>query len=364
MSGTSMDGIDAALIESDGESLVRPIAFLTIAYDEAMRAKLRRAMEVALSLDTPRPEPQIDAIATEQTLAHAAAVKALLDRAGLTGADIDVIGFHGQTIAHRPDRGWTWQMGDGALLARTCGAVVVNDFRSADVAAGGQGAPLAPVYHRALVEPLREVRGLGCRQGVAVLNLGGVGNITWFGAMDEDWGSFDTGPANALIDDWMRAKGGLSHDEGGATAAAGRVHEDVLEALLDRPWFDQPPPKSLDRSDFSLDAVRGLSLEDGAATLTAFTAETVRLAFRHLPDLPARLLVTGGGRHNATMMRMMRERLAIPVDPVEAVGWNGDALEAEAFAYMALRVLAGLPTSYPQMTGVPRPLGGGQVHRP
>ncbi len=364
MSGTSMDGIDAALIETDGEGLARPLDFLFRPYDEAMRGQLRRAIEIALAMEAPGPHREIDATALDLTVAHDEAVSALLEQAGVGPDDIELIGFHGQTIAHRPDRGWTWQIGDGELLAKLSGIAVVNDFRSADVAAGGQGAPLVPLYHGALIEPLREVGDLGCRQAVAVLNLGGVGNLTWFGSRDGDILAFDTGPGNALIDDWVRAHGAGDRDEGGALAASGTVHHDVLTAMCDLPWFDLPPPKSLDRHDFSTQPARGLSAADGAATLTAFTAETVRLALGHAPEPTARLLVTGGGRHNATLMRMLRERLNMPVEPVEAVGWNGDGLEAEAFAYLAVRAAERLPTSLPGTTGVREPTSGGRLHRP
>ncbi len=361
MSGTSMDGIDAALIETDGVDAVRRIAFSTEPYDEAFRARLRGAMAAALAMAAPGPYAAIDSVARELTERHAAAVTALLAESGVEAGTVDVVGFHGQTIAHRPDRRWTWQIGDGALLARLTRIKVVSDFRSADVAAGGHGAPLAPAYHRALVA------GLGA-EPVAVLNLGGVGNITWFGAGGGDsakaWGSFDTGPGNALIDDWVRAGNGSSHDAGGALASSGSVHEQVVDAMLDLDWFDLPGPKSLDRADFGLGAVRGLSLADGAATLTAFTAATVAQALRHVADRPARLLVTGGGRHNPALMAMLGERTGLPVAPVEAVGWDGDALEAEAFAYLAVRVLKGLPTSWPETTGVRQATGGGQVASP
>ncbi|UAJ08651.1 anhydro-N-acetylmuramic acid kinase [Polymorphobacter megasporae] len=355
MSGTSMDGIDAALIETDGVDAVRRIAFSTEPYDEAFRARLRGAMSAALAMAAPAPDVEIDSVARELTERHAAAVTALLAAAGVAASAVDVVGFHGQTIAHRPDRRWTWQIGDGALLARLTGIEVVSDFRSADVAAGGHGAPLAPAYHRALVA------GLGS-EPVAVLNLGGVGNITWFGA--SGWGSFDTGPGNALIDDWVRAGNGSSHDAGGALASSGIVHEQVVDAMLDLDWFDLPGPKSLDRADFGLGTVRGLSLADGAATLTAFTAATVAQALRHVADRPAHLLVTGGGRHNPALMAMLATRTGLQVTPVEAVGWDGDALEAEAFGYLAVRVLNGLPTSWPETTGVPQPVTGGRIDRP
>ncbi len=368
MSGTSMDGIDAALIDTDGDAAVRRIAFATTPYDSVFRDRLRAAMTAALAMTVPGPDPLIDAVAEELTVRHAAAVMDLLRDAGVASGEVGVVGFHGQTVAHRPDRRWTWQVGDGARLAALVGVTTVSDFRSDDVAAGGHGAPLAPGYHRALVA------GLG-PDPVAVLNLGGVGNITWFGrgsslgsadggsGDDRAWGSFDTGPGNALIDDWVRAATGRSHDDGGALAATGIVHTQVVDAMLDLPWFDAPGPKSLDRADFGLGAVRGLSLTDGAATLTAFTAATVAQALTHVAERPARLLVTGGGRHNATLMAMLSARTGIAVAPVEAVGWNGDALEAEAFAYLAVRVQAGKPTSWPETTGVRQATSGGVVSR-
>ena len=361
MSGTSMDGIDAALIDTDGDGEVFQHAFATMPYAPEFRTRLRAAAARALEMERPGPDALIDAVTAELTGLHAVAVEAVLAKAGYAAEDVDLIGFHGHTVAHRPNRGWTWQIGDGAALAKAARIAVVDDFRSADVAAGGQGAPLAPGYHRA--------RSAGLGRPLGVLNLGGVGNLTWFAA-DGRWGSFDTGPANALIDDWVREQSGRSHDEGGALAAAGSVHPDVLTAMLDQPWFDLAPPKSLDRAAFSTAAARGLSLADGAATLTAFTAETVRLALGHVPALAngrspplARLLVTGGGRHNATLMAMIAARCDVAAEPVEAVGWNGDALEAEAFGWLAVRVVKGWPTSWPETTGVPVAVSGGVLHR-
>ncbi len=354
MSGTSMDGIDAALIETDGEGVNRRIGFHFTPYEDAMRDRLRAACTLAAGVEKPGPDPMIDPVARELTLAHAEAVAALLTATGVAAAKIGVVGFHGQTIAHRPERGWTWQIGDGALLAQETGIRVVHDFRSADVAAGGQGAPLAPGYHRALAGDL-----IDGSLPLGVLNLGGVGNLTWLG--ENAWLSFDTGPGNALIDDWVHAELGVGRDEGGALAAAGVVHDDVLDTLLDNPWFDLAPPKSLDRDAWAVQAVRGLSVEDGAATLTAFTAATVDLALNHVPERPSRLLVTGGGRHNPTLMTMLAERTGVTVDPVEMVNWHGDELEAQAFAWMAVRVLAGKPTSWPETTGVPEATSGGVV---
>ncbi|WP_277873270.1 anhydro-N-acetylmuramic acid kinase [Sphingomonas profundi] len=354
MSGTSLDGIDAALIETDGEGLARPIAFRGEAYSEQARRTLREATALALAFDHPRPNPEIAAAAELVTRSHILAVRKLLVDARVSPNDVDVIGFHGQTIAHRPARGWTWQIGDGAAMARALGIAVVSDFRAADVAAGGQGAPLLPVYHRALAADLAKP--------VAVLNLGGVGNLTYIGA-DDALIAFDTGPANALIDDWMLAETGRRYDEGGAFAATGRVDETVLTAMLDNDWFDQPPPKSLDRADFTIQPARGLSAADGATTLTAFTAISASYGLRLLPARPGRLIVAGGGRHNATLMAMLAEACGIVPEPIEALGWNGDATEAEGFAYMAARHLRGLPISFPGTTGVATAMTGGVLSR-
>ena len=355
MSGTSLDGVDAALIETDGEALVRPIAFRGEAYSDAARAQLAEATRQALTFERPRASPAIVAAGELIDRVHTLAVFKLLQDAGLTAADIGVIGYHGQTVAHRPDRGWTWQIGDGAAIAAATRIVTVADFRSADVAAGGQGAPLLPVYHAALAASLE--------RPVAVLNLGGVANITYVGREGE-LVAFDTGPANGLVDRWVEEATGARYDADGALAASGRVDEAVLTAMLDHPFFDARPPKSLDREDFTIQPARGLGAADGAATLTAFTAASVALALDHLAERPQRLLVAGGGRHNPTMLRMIAERTGLMPEPTDALGWDGDAVEAQGFAYMAVRTLTGLPISFPGTTGVPGPLQGGSVHRP
>ncbi|WP_157217017.1 anhydro-N-acetylmuramic acid kinase [Flavisphingomonas formosensis] len=352
MSGTSLDGIDAALIETDGCDHIRPIAFRGEPYSEQARTTLREATALALTFEKPRQSPPIVAAEDMLTRAHILAVRKLLSQAGVPLSDIAVIGFHGQTIAHRPQAGWTWQIGDGAAMAAALGVPVINDLRSADVAAGGQGAPLLPVYHRALTTALPAP--------VAVLNLGGVANVTWIAR--EAIIAFDTGPANSLIDDWMEAEAGQAYDAGGAFAATGEVNRQVLASMLNNDWFDAPPPKSLDRSDFTIAPVRGLAPADGAATLTAFTAETVALGLRLLPEAPKRLIVAGGGRHNATLMRMLADACGIAPEPIEALGWNGDATEAEGFAYMAVRSLEGLPISFPGTTGAPEPMTGGVLN--
>jgi anhydro-N-acetylmuramic acid kinase len=346
MSGTSMDGIDAALIRSDGQGAVTPAAFLSQPYDAEMRRRLRGV------LGGKGPVAEVE---RALTLSHAEAVRRLLAEAGVAPGAVAVVGFHGHTILHRPQERRTWQIGDGALLAAETGIDVVCDLRSNDVALGGEGAPLVPLYQAALAA--------GLTRPLAVVNIGGVANVTWIGDGEDRVLAFDTGPGNALINDWVEQHGGEPLDRDGALAAAGGVDAAILAGLLDNGYFARRPPKSLDRDDFSGAAVAGLSLEDGAATLTAFTAATIARAAEHFPAPAQRWLITGGGRHNPTLMRELAGRLGAPVEPVEAVGWQGDALEAQAFAYLALRALAGLPLTLPTTTGVSRPASGGRLHK-
>jgi anhydro-N-acetylmuramic acid kinase len=356
MSGTSMDGIDVALIETDGEDRVARGPSHTIAYDAAFRVRVAQAIGEARTLsDRKARPPQLAQVERELTERHAAAVEQLLRAQGLAAGDIAVIGFHGHTVLHAPERRLTVQLGDGPLLARRTGIDVVHDLRAADCAAGGQGAPLAPVYHRALAGRLPE-------RPLALVNIGGVANVTWIGR-DGALIAFDTGPGNALLDDWMARHTGRALDEGGKAAAAGTVDQAALTALLTHNHFGALPPKSLDRNAFSLDPVTALSVEDGAATLTAFTATAIARAREHFPDEPRLLVISGGGRRNRTLMSMIAERVACAVAPAEAAGFDGDALEAEAWAYLAVRSLTGLPITFPGTTGTPAPLTGGVLAR-
>lgn len=355
MSGTSLDGIDAALLTSDGERIESFGPVLTTPYPEAFRGRLR-------TLLGREPTDSVDdqAVVRELTDRHVEAVQQLLAAAELAASDVDLVGFHGQTVLHRPERRRTVQIGRGQLLADAVGIPVICDFRTADVAAGGQGAPLAPLYHAALARD--QPRPL------AVLNVGGVANVTWIGEDDATPPllAFDTGPGNALLDDFVLARTGQPFDEGGTLAATGRIDGARVMGWLRHPWFRRPLPKSLDRDDFRfvLDAVAGLAPADGAAMLTAFTARAVAFALPLLPAAPRRWLVCGGGRHNRTLMRMLTDGLGAPVEPVEAAGWRGDFIEAEAFAFLAVRAARRLPLSLPTTTGVPQPLTGGTLHRP
>jgi anhydro-N-acetylmuramic acid kinase len=347
MSGTSLDGVDAAFIETDGVDFVRPHGFFHVPYEPGEKAKIRSCLGRA------ERNADVEAMITTR---HVEAVKALCAQEKMEPGDIEVIGFHGQTVYHNPGKKITVQIGDATGMARDLGVQVVADFRSADVQAGGQGAPLLPLYHRARVK----VDNL--QLPVAVLNIGGVANVTWIS--DDKILAFDTGPGNALIDDWVKDHGGGDYDKDGMLASAGKIDKELLEKLLADKYFTAQPPKSLDRDHWDVEVVKKLSTPDGAATLAAFTVEAVKRAVEFFPDRPRQWLVAGGGRHNKFLMEYLGITLASPVKPVEILGWNGDALEAEGFAYLAVRSLIGEPLSLPETTGVPGPLTGGVLFKP
>ncbi len=359
MSGTSLDGVDIAVISTDGERIAAlgPRGYRP--YAEAERALLRRALSEAADLRDRSARPGALAAAEHLvTTAHGEAVAGFLAEHPIA---VDIIGFHGQTVLHRPEHRLTVQIGAGDELARLTGLPVAYDFRAADVAAGGQGAPLVPVFHRALAADLDRPGPL------MIVNIGGVANVTYLGHGDDDPIACDTGPGNALIDDFVRARTGAAFDAGGEVAAGGTVDQAWLARALADPFFAMPPPKSLDRNAFAR-AVQGLdelSLADGAATLTAFTAATIARIVPLLPQAPRSVIVAGGGARNRTLMRMLSERLApAAVETAEAVGWSADALEAQAFAFLAARHLRGLPITFPGTTGVARAMTGGVIARP
>ena len=385
MSGTSMDGIDIALIETDGENHVRRLAAGGVDYTPDFRERLRGALRDARRIKLREDRPgSLATVETELTVLHAEAVMRFIGDRMLQPSAIDVIGFHGQTVLHRWDdnppaqlyrgppplpkvetgarslpppvgRMLTVQIGDGAALAAATGIDVVHDLRASDCAAGGQGAPLVPVYHRALAAKVTE-------RPIAFVNIGGIANITWIGA-DGTLIAFDTGPGNAMIDDWVMKRTGAPRDEDGALAARGTVHEDYVSAYLRHNHFAAPVPKSLDRNAFDVSLVDPLSTEDGAATLTTFTAASIARAREHVPEEPRMWIVAGGGRRNRTLMAMLAGYVHSAVVPVEALGFDGDAVEAEAWAYLAVRSLDQRPITFPGTTGVRVPLTGGVLTR-
>jgi anhydro-N-acetylmuramic acid kinase len=359
MSGTSLDGVDVALIETDGQQVKAfgPSGYR--AYTENERALLRQALADAIDLPQRDARPGILREAERAvTIAHAEAVAAFTREHGISHEGVDIVGFHGQTVLHRPERKMTVQIGDAAALAKAIDIPVMHDFRAADVAAGGQGAPFVPVYHRALAQSLD-------REGpMAVVNIGGVSNITYIDGADTLI-ACDTGPGNALLDDYMFRHLGEPFDREGRTAAEGSVDVAWVVRALEHPFFALPPPKSLDRNDFASLTLREMPPADGAATLTAFTAEAIARIVPLLPKEPRSWIVAGGGARNLTMLRMLRERLApATVEAADTLGWSADAIEAQAFGFLAARGLKGLPLSYPATTGVPIPMTGGVIARP
>jgi anhydro-N-acetylmuramic acid kinase len=363
MTGTSLDAVDMAIVETDGEEITGLGPAGEKKLDAAVRSLVERAIADALRLKAGDPTPASFAPAAAAIAAeHVAAGEAFMRQHAILPQDLDVIGLQGQTVLHAPpgpDRpaGRTIQLIDAHAVASGLGVPTVYDLRSDDVAAGGQGAPLAPVYHAALV------RYSALHTPTAVLNLGGVGNLTLV-CSDGTLEAFDTGPANGMIDLLVQDRTDRRFDEGGALARAGQVQERILNAYLDNGYFRIRGPKSLDRFDFPLNRVVSLSLEDAAATLTAFAAEAVWRGLQTCSEIPLRLVVTGGGRHNPALMDAIRERVALPVLTAEDVDWRGDSIEAEAFAFLGARAYLGLPISFPGTTGVPEPMTGGRIALP
>ncbi|MFT3986646.1 anhydro-N-acetylmuramic acid kinase [Aestuariivirga sp.] len=353
MSGTSLDGIDVALIRTDGEALVERGPSHTYGYDAAFQAMLKQAIADAADMTGRAARPGSLAYAERWiTERHATAVRAYCRDKSISISDIDVIGFHGQTVVHRPEIKLTVQLGDGRELAKALGRPVIHDLRAADVAAGGQGAPLVPVYHRALAAGLPE-------RPIAFVNIGGVANVTWIGR-DGELLAFDTGPGNALINDWCKARTGADYDEGGTLAAQGKVDHAALAQLMGHPYFEEPPPKSLDRNSFAGLQLDHLSDADGAATLLRFTADSIRHAVEWLPEGPQRWIVCGGGRKNLALMAALEPGF----ETSEHAGFDGDSMEAEAWGYLAVRSLKGLPITFPGTTRAPEPMSGGVLAEP
>ena len=355
MSGTSLDGVDAALIETNGTDVRRTGQSVFIAYTADLRERMRGCFGNRFATNSEQ------VIADDLTDAHVDAVSMLLDKAGIAASEIDVIGFHGQTVFHEPAVGITRQIGTPYMLAEKTGIPVVADFRLADVAAGGEGAPLAPVYHAALM------KSAGVEMPVAVLNIGGVSNVTWIGP-DDALLAFDCGPGNARLDDWMLRHTGTPVDMNGATASSGQADPMVEVKFLEDPYFDRVPPKSLDREDMAatidgLVAEAKLSMADGAATLANCTVAAIVAGVNHLPTAPKGWFVCGGGRHNQYIMAQLNERLGVPVRSVDELDWDGDAVEAECFGYLAVRHLRDLPLSFPGTTGVAEPCCGGRLYQ-
>ena len=364
MSGTSMDGIDLALLRTDGVAMIEigPAGF--VPYEAKFRDALAASLETAKSIDK-REERLGDLAALEReiTLRHARAVASFLGKQQGAWAKPEVIGFHGQTVLHRPECGVTVQLGDGALLAGEAGIDVVYDMRAEDMRQGGQGAPLVPAYHAALARSRNDA--IAGRWPVAFVNIGGISNVTFVPAAGDPV-AFDSGPGNSLIDQWVQREGGVPFDADGAIASEGGIVLEVVAQYLASPFFERAGPKSLDRNDFTLDVAAGLELADGARTLAAVSAEAILKAAEHMPEKPKLWIACGGGRKNPHIMNDLRKGArAAGADAIlaEDLGLNGDSMEAEAWAFLAVRSLAGLPLTFPTTTGCKVPTTGGLVAR-
>jgi len=360
MTGTVLDGnIDVALLRTDGKIIEEFGYYNLVPYDEEVKDLIIKAINEAQIWNFNGPEPEIfskaeAALTNSQTLA----VQKCIKLSGTDENEIGAVGFHGQTVLHRApnklSKGKTRQLGDGQKMANKLGIPVVYDFRTNDILEGGQGAPLCPIYHAALLKKM------GATSTTAILNLGGLGNLSYYSEKN-DLIAFDTGPANAPINDWIKSFNVGQMDIGGEIASRGKVDESKLSEILNHPYFKKSFPKSLDRYDFPYKIVEGMSLEDGAATLTALVGASVGKGLDLLPIRPTQLIVSGGGRKNITMMQEIFSRARIKVEIADKYNWRGDAIEAECFAFLAARVLAGLPISYPKTTGVSKPTTGGII---
>jgi anhydro-N-acetylmuramic acid kinase len=362
MTGTSLDACDMAILETDGENIQAFGPAGERKLTDATRDLMLMATEAALAWERGTPEPGIFAEASRaMAREHLEAGNEFLEANHLVWSQVDLVGMHGQTVLHeRPQdgrKGRTVQLGDGQWLAAATGVPVAFDFRSADVAAGGEGAPVAPVYH------LARARASGLAAPLAVLNVGGVANVTFWSGEDQIT-AFDTGPGNGMIDLLVQARTSGRFDEGGKYAGVGRVDDIALNVLLGHPYFEAPPPKSLDRFDFSLEPLDRLELEDACATLVAFAAEALKLGFARMGGEPTEVIVCGGGRHNPVLMKAFAARLPVPVRPAEDHGWRGDSIEAEAIAYLAARTAKRLPITFPTTTGAPEAMTGGRIVHP
>lgn len=360
MSGTSMDGVDVALIETNGEIITELGPVMGFAYDPPERQLLREAIDWAKAITRRDDRSGVLAVAEQMVTArHASVVRTFLDSKGIDPASIDIVGFHGQTVLHRPEAGFTVQLGDGRQLAKALNLRVVYDFRADDMEENGQGAPLVPIFHKALALHAQ------LELPAVFVNIGGIANVTFVAdAGPEKLLAFDTGPGNSLLDDWSMLHTGEPMDRGARLALSGTVDKAALQELLRHPYFQAKPPKSLDRNAFNLEPIQKLSPGDGAATLTAFTVAGISTVGQHFPEVPKTWVITGGGARNPHMFEGLRRILPGRVASADEVGLSGDFMEAQAFAYLAVRKLKGLPSTFPGTTGARKPVVAGRLAEP
>ncbi len=348
-------GIDAAIIETDGEAFVRPVAFATSPYMAATRELIAEACQVARQAEIIHDNPVVAMADQIVTALHIEAARQIVVAAGLNIDQVDVVGSHGHVICHRPERGWSWHIGNGTVISDGLKRLVASDFRSGNMRAGGQGAPLLPIFQQHVAQDFEKP--------AVILNLGGIASFTCIGA-DGSLTAFDAGPGTAMIDDWAFRHTGHAFDEDGALAARGQVNPLMLADLMADAYFERPAPKSLDRDHFSPQPVTFMDAADGAATLTAFVAQSIAVALKHLPTRPTRIYVMGRGHLSPVLMTMLEDAVGLPLERIDDYGWSSAALEAQGIAYLAVRRMKLLPITFPGTTGVDKPIAGGALHHP
>ena len=364
MSGTSMDGVDASIIQSDGETKYKVIIDKYFEYPQGIYKDLTKLRDkIKSSKDLKKFSKEVKNIEKEITLFHAKAVNEILKK---TKVKVDFIGFHGQTIYHNAKEKISKQLGDGKILSQLSKKTVVYNFRQNDLDHGGGGAPLAPIFHKLIVSQNK------IKQPVLILNLGGIANWTFLGESDDgkDLHSADLGPGNCLIDQWMKKNSKQNYDKDGSTAKSGKINKSVLNKAIDdhmdkfiseEQSKDYYHDRSYDINDFDFSFVFGLSLEDGAATLTEYTAFIISEFINGTPADLRRVIVCGGGRKNKFLLKRISKKLKYSLQPIDNFGIDGDFVESQAFAYLAIRSYLKLPISFPETTGVKKSCTGGVI---
>ena len=351
LSGSAIDGVDITFIKTDGVDVFETGHTITVPYEDELRQKIRSVL--GLKPDTPENQNLLNEVEKELTQFWAEAVK---DYIATYDVEVDVIGLDGHTVCNEPKNHFIYQLGDGELLSKLTGIKVVYNFHSADIAAGGQGAPLGVTFYNAIT--------MQKEKPLAVVDISGISSISWIGSYGE-MVSFHSGPGNAAIDEWVMKHAGMHMDYNGKLAITGVVNEQIVSALMKHKYFAKYPPKSTHREEFKekLEHLEGLSLEDGAATATAFVAESIAYSLLlYVPEIPKKIMVCGGGAKNPTLMRFLRQRLPdVEVCTAEDWGQNSIAVGVQTIAFLAVRRLYYLPISFPTTTGVYEPMIGGKL---
>ena len=358
MSGTSADGIDVAVLTTDGKTKINLGPSGYYPFSNSFRSKIKSIFKKKVNIEKIKKQKRIVDIENEFTYLNFVAINKFLKKNKINKKEIDVVGFHGQTISHNPMNGYSWQIGNSQKLVNLLNVKVVSNFRDNDIKNGGQGAPLTPIFHYYLTKKIKKK--------ICFINLGGISNVTYFNHRSKnslnDILAFDAGPCCSLMDDWVSKNSNKKFDDLGILARSGNVKKEIIQNFLKKPYFSKLPPKSLDRSFFSLSLLKKLKIRDGSATINYLVADTLLKAFGYFPNYPDLCILSGGGRHNKFLVELINKKIKkSKILLAENYNWNGDSIEAHAFAYLSVRKLLNLPITYPKITGVKKPLSGGQV---